>query len=62
MNDVLAGQACYVGAGTADILPLDDRGVCLPSLGIVQAINLPAVPLPCTRTSYLSAAFMGGPF
>src|SRR5580704_8946328 len=32
--------------------------VRLPSLAIVQAINLPAVPLPSTRTSYFSAAFM----
>src|SRR5262245_39857077 len=29
--------------------------VRLPSLAIVQAINLPAVPLPSTRTSYFSA-------
>src|SRR5215471_13650141 len=28
------------------------------SLAIVQAINLPAVPLPNTTTSYFSAAFM----
>src|SRR5215831_15870791 len=32
--------------------------VRLPSLAIVQAINLPAVPLPSTTTSYFSAAFM----
>src|SRR5437868_7785777 len=30
------------------------EAVRLPSLAIVQAINLPAVPLPSTRTSYLS--------
>src|SRR5260370_32447841 len=32
--------------------------VHLPSLAIVQAINLPAVPLPSRRTSYFSAPFM----
>src|SRR5215470_9660509 len=32
--------------------------VRLPSLAIVQAINLPAVPLPRTTTSYFSAVFM----
>src|SRR5215469_13684384 len=32
--------------------------VRLPSLAIVQAINLPAVPLPSTTTSYFSAVFM----
>src|SRR4029077_3922055 len=30
------------------------EAVRLPSLAIVHAINLPAVPLPSTRTSYLS--------
>jgi hypothetical protein len=30
----------------------------LSCFAIVQAINLPAVPLPSTRTSYFSAAFM----
>src|SRR5262245_59778011 len=32
--------------------------VRLPSLAIVQAINLPAVPLPSTTTSYFSAVFI----
>jgi len=26
MNDVLAGKACHIGTGSADILPLDDGG------------------------------------
>src|SRR4029077_11651597 len=34
------------------------EAVRLPSLAIVQAINLPAVPLPSTRTSYLSGSLM----
>src|SRR6266446_4602199 len=34
------------------------EAVRLPSLDIVQAINLPAVPLPSTRTSYLSGWLM----
>src|SRR6266404_6628474 len=34
------------------------EAVRLPSLAIVQAINLPAVPLPSTRTSYLSGWLM----
>src|SRR5215510_3922384 len=33
--------------------------VRLPSLAIVHAANLPAVPLPSTRTSYFSAALTG---
>src|SRR5580658_10475939 len=33
--------------------------VRLPSVAIVQAANLPAVPPPSTRTSYFSGAFMG---
>src|SRR5580700_5734907 len=32
--------------------------VRLPSLAMVQAITLPAVPPPSTRTSYFSAVFM----
>src|SRR5215472_3741857 len=32
--------------------------VRLPSLAIVQPINLPAVPLPSTTTSYCSAVFI----
>src|SRR5437868_9889580 len=34
------------------------EAVRLPSLAILQAINLPAVPLPSTRTSYLSGWLM----
>jgi hypothetical protein len=34
------------------------EAVRLPSLAIVQAINLPAVPLPSTTTSYLSGSLM----
>src|SRR5205807_9610433 len=34
------------------------EAVRLPSLAIFQAINLPAVPLPSTRTSYLSGWLM----
>jgi hypothetical protein len=32
--------------------------VRLPSFAIVHAINLPAVPLPSTTTSYFSAVLM----
>src|SRR5271163_2879716 len=35
--------------------------VRLPSLAIVQATTLPAVPPPKTMTSYFSAAFMSSP-
>ncbi len=35
------------------------EAVRLPSLAIVQAINLPPVPLPSTRTSYVSGSTRG---
>src|ERR1700730_8403802 len=34
------------------------EAVRLPSLAIVHAINLPAAPLPSTRTSYFSGSLM----
>src|SRR5882762_6219661 len=53
MDDILARKTRDVGARTSDIFSLDDSSLH-PFAGRVQAMYLPASPLPSTRRSYSS--------
>src|SRR6266404_1660029 len=56
MTFLLGMQAMFIHAPPTYFRSIE--AVRLPSRAIVHAINLPPVPLPSTRTSYLSGSLM----
>src|ERR1700730_1466421 len=56
MTFLLGMQAMFIHAPPMYFRSIE--AVRLPSRAIVHAINLPPVPLPSTRTSYLSGSLM----